>query len=205
LIHPAVKEYFYHWELILVAVGLIGLFSHERKGKGLFFLLVGGALYLRHYIDISFNFWQLFWPALLMLAGSLIIFRRKLECPHNNKEIIVDENVLDELAVFGGSDRTINAQQFKGGKITTIFGGVNLNLKKAKMAPGNNFIDLFAIFGGMKLIVPDEWNIKISVVSIFGGLSDKHRIQTVDTDESNKSQLIIKGFVLFGGGEIRSY
>ena len=53
--------------------------------------------------------------------------------------------------------------------------------------------------------MPDDWDIKIKVQPIFGGFSDTHRIHPQNTDDELKSELIIKGMVIFGGGEIKSY
>ena len=86
-----------------------------------------------------------------------------------------------------------------------IFGGSNFNMTRAKLAPGKNYIDVFVVFGGMKFVVPEDWNIKIEVVSIFGGMSDKHRTHIPEGMSHSEGQLIIKGFVLFGGGEIKSF
>ena len=200
-----IKKYLLRWEVILVILGLIFLVSHENKGPGIVLLIIGGAIYFRDFFDLHFNFWQVFWPAVLILIGIVIILRRKFEPPHIEKKNIEDEDIIDELAVFGGGDRTILSQNFQGGKVLAIFGGSNFNLNRARMAPGKNYIEVFAIFGGLKLIVPEDWNIKINVVSIFGGFSDKHRLQPYDADFKPESELIIKGFVIFGGGEIRSF
>ena len=78
-------------------------------------------------------------------------------------------------------------------------------MARAKLAPGKNYIDVLAIFGGLKLIVPEDWHVKIDVISIFGGFSDKHRLHPYNNDIQPNSELVIKGFVLFGGGDIRSF
>ena len=61
------------------------------------------------------------------------------------------------------------------------------------------------MFGGTKLVVPEDWNIKITVTSVFGGFSDKHRMLPVESTYDKETILIIRGFVLFGGGEIKSF
>jgi predicted membrane protein len=99
----------------------------------------------------------------------------------------------------------MTSQQFQGGKVTTIFGGLNYNMLKSKLAPGENVIDVFCLFGGMKLIVPEGWTVKIRVMSFFGGFSDKHRFRVPESTIEEGSQLVIKGTVIFGGGEIKSY
>ena len=60
------------------------------------------------------------------------------------------------------------------------------------------------MFGGWTLVVPPNWQVKNEVVAIFGGINDKRVIST-DVLKDNSRQLIIKGFVMFGGGDIKSY
>lgn len=201
-----ITRYLWRWEVILIALGTIFILSHDNKGPGIIMLFVGGAFYLSDFFDFHFNFWQLFVPALLILAGILILFRHRLEAPgHGEKKNLDTEDVIDEVNVFGGGDRNIVSQNFQGGKILAIFGGSNFNMMRAKLAPGKNYIEVLAIFGGMKLIVPEDWNVRINVISIFGGFSDKHRIRPLESSEHDGTELILKGFVLFGGGEIKSF
>lgn len=64
-------------------------------------------------------------------------------------------------------------------------------------------MEITTIFGGTKLIIPSNWEIKSEAVMIFGGIEDKRRMQTI-TGPPEKT-LILKGTVLFGGIEIKSY
>ena len=63
-------------------------------------------------------------------------------------------------------------------------------------------IDVTAVFGGAKLIVPAGWQIKHEVTAIFGGLDDK---RLVPAPLGSTKILIIRGVALFGGIDIRSY
>lgn len=200
-----IRQYILRWEMFPIVLGLVFIFSPEKRGPGIVMLAVGGALYARHYIDIQVNFWQVFFSVMLILIGVLIIFKNNIDSPPCQKKSMSDDDFIDEVAVFGGGDRTIISQNFLGGKILAIFGGSNFNLTRAKLAPGKNYIDVLAVFGGMKLIVPEDWNVKINAISIFGGFSDKHRISPAPSSNTSESQLIIKGFVIFGGGEIKSF
>lgn len=62
-------------------------------------------------------------------------------------------------------------------------------------------LEITTIFGGTKLIIPSNWEIKSEAVMIFGGIEDKRRMQTI-TGQPEKT-LILKGTVLFGGIEIK--
>ena len=65
-------------------------------------------------------------------------------------------------------------------------------------------LDVFFVFGGTKIVAPADWKIKIDVVSIFGGFSDKRSNYPADTNNSEKV-LFIKGMTVFGGGEIKNF
>jgi predicted membrane protein len=199
----------YTWEMIIIGVGLIALLVSENKGTGITLIAVGGAIYLyRHffrdrYADI--NFWHVFVPAILIIVGLLLIFRRKGIKMSDGEPVESGDDFIDDVAIFGGGEKIISSGNFKGGRVTAIFGGSNLDLKNVKLAEGTQFIDILAIFGGMSLIVPEDWDIKVQVVSIFGGFSDKHRITRAEEQKDNKKRLILKGLAIFGGGEIKSF
>ena len=105
--------------------------------------------------------------------------------------------------MFGGGDVKITSNNFKGGKVTAIFGGSNYYFDGAQLSAENNVVDLFYMFGGGTFHVPADWTIKSDVTAVFGGFSDKRRTTLETTTDPNKV-LYIKGFVMFGGGEIKT-
>ena len=145
---------------------------------------------------------------IFVALGLFIIFRRrgyryfKHQMSSSNQDY-EDKNIIDEVNLFGGGNRVINTDNFKGGSVVSLFGGSEINLANCKLAEGSNVLDVTFIFGGSTLIVPQDWNIDIDVFAIFGGFGDKRRKDpNMVYDESKK--LALKGFVLFGGGEIKN-
>lgn len=203
------KEYIVSWKTLLIVVGLVSMAKREGIAVGIILILVGSFFHLREFVEMPFNFHQVFWPALLILVGLAFLFNRILFKPklYSSDGVEIspesDEEVIDDVAVFGGVERTITAQKFRGGKSVSLFGGSKLNLMNTRLAEGTHFLEVIAIFGGSQYIVPKDWNIKINVVTIFGGFADKRPVTTDDIDTSK--QLIIKGVAIFGGGEIKSY
>jgi predicted membrane protein len=197
----------YTWEMIVIGVGVIALVVSENKGTGIALIAVGGAFYLyRYYFKLHYqeiNFWHVFIPAMLIIIGLLLILRRRGFGIGDKEMSELGDDFMDDVAIFGGGDKVISSSNFKGGRITAIFGGSNLDMTAVKLAEGPQYIDILAIFGGMSLIVPEDWDIKVQVMSIFGGFSDKHRISKAERE--SKNMLIIKGLAIFGGGEIKSY
>jgi hypothetical protein len=98
----------------------------------------------------------------------------------------------------------IVSDNFRGGKVTAVFGGSEIDLTKAKLGPGVSELELACVFGGTTIIVPDDWTVKIEVVPVLGGFGDSRKLnpgRIIDTTR----QLVIKGAVVFGGGEVKSY
>lgn len=110
---------------------------------------------------------------------------------------------LDSVNVFGGSHHAIYSKNFRGGDIIAIFGGCDVNLSQADFE-GIITIEVIAIFGGTKIIVPPGWEVKSEVTAIFGGMDDKRAIQPLNDDQP-KRLLIVQGLAMFGGVEIRNY
>jgi predicted membrane protein len=115
---------------------------------------------------------------------------------------ILSEDYIDSTSIFGGVKKNIISKNFKGGDITNIMGGSEIDLTQADIN-GIVTIDLTQVFGGTKLIVPSNWQVKAQMAAIFGGVEDKRSAQNTALDP-NKI-LILDGTSIFGGIEIRSY
>jgi len=201
---PMLHRYIFRWEMILIVLGLVFTINQGNRTTGIILLFVGSAFYIRDIFHLNFNFWQLFLPALLILSGIMIMFRNKIDRFWARSPLTDEENQIDATDIFGGGDRIMRSHHFKGGRITAVFGGSTFDMLKAKLEPGTNVIDVFCLFGGTKLIIPDDWNVKIRVISIFGGFSDKRHIMA-ETRINEETQLVITGLAMFGGGDIKSY
>lgn len=216
------RHYLISWKTLLIFIGLVFIFHREHYGTGIVLIALGSIFWLNDIFYLHLSFHKVFWPFLLIGLGIIFITRRPGYSPHNkqvhgnahrgrnssgdifgsSKSDISDE-YIDELALFGGGYRTIVSQNFRGGKVTSIFGGSEFNLKNAVPAKESCVIDVFTIFGGSKYIVPEDWKIQTEVVAIFGGFSDKRIVNPENQDPTKV--LRIKGIVIFGGGEIKSF
>ncbi|MGY0041376.1 LiaF transmembrane domain-containing protein [Pedobacter sp. NJ-S-72] len=109
---------------------------------------------------------------------------------------------IDAVNIFAGSKRQVYSKNLKGGDVVSVFGGCDLDLTQADFQ-GNVSIDIVAIFGGVKLIIPPTWVVRSEVSPIFGGLEDKRAVMPA-TEEPLKI-ITIKGVALFGGVTISNY
>ena len=112
------------------------------------------------------------------------------------------DDIIDSTNIFSGTKKVVLSKRFKGGDIVSVFGGCEIDLTQADMTTPAE-LEVTAIFGGATLIVPSNWAIKSEAVTIFGGIGDKRRI-TPSPDSPTKT-LILRGTMIFGGMEIKSY
>lgn len=134
---------------------------------------------------------------------------KKSESEHDRYQSFYDKNMflrdfIDETAVFSGKTIKLISDRFLGGKLTAIFGGIDIDMNHVKLAPGSVVVDNTAIFGGITLAVPDDWTVKSEITSIFGGYSDSRIIKGGFSSSPDKT-LILKGLVLFGGIDLKSF
>lgn len=188
------------WEMLLIGLGLFfGARRMFRPGGWIVMVLIGSAFMLSDYADISIS--HMIWPVALILFGLWMIFKPKRSHREwNFTESASSENFVNANSVFGGTKKKVMTKDFKGGSIDCVFGGSDLDLMQADIN-GTATLDVNVVFGGAKLLVPNHWKVQSDVDCVFGAVEDKRRDAT---DVSDKT-LVIKGSVVFGGIEIKSY
>lgn len=105
-------------------------------------------------------------------------------------------------AVLSGVNKRVMSKDFQGGKITALFGGADIDFSQADFN-GMVTIQLDVIFGGMKLIVPPHWDVRTEVSNIAAGIDDNRIYRQTEVDP--QKILLLKGTVMFGGLEIKSF
>jgi predicted membrane protein len=68
---------------------------------------------------------------------------------------------------------------------------------------GRVIVDITQIFGGVKIIVPSNWQVVSDVAAVFASVDDK-RIKSTASPNNDKL-LVLKGVSIFAGIDIRSY
>ncbi|MEJ2003518.1 MAG: DUF5668 domain-containing protein [Cyclobacteriaceae bacterium] len=200
-----IAYYLFSWKTLLIVIGAYLLGVRQRVGPGVVLIAIGLLFWIED-LDIfdffSFSLWSIIWPIIIIVIGISLIMRRTNPSRfHSDDTPGEDTDIIDDFAVFGGRERTVNSQNFRGGKITAMFGGSEIDMRSADLAKGTNILDLFVMFGGTNIIVPPDWTVRVEVFSLLGGFGDKRYSELKVIPDSDKV-LIIKGFVMFGGGEV---
>ena len=199
------KPILFSWQMLLIAIGVISIFGRDSYIPGIILILVGGIFIIPKFGVLPFSIHNLFWPAILIAFGLIILFKGfgKHTFRHGRNNVTIDDGYINEETIFSGTKTQVTHQQFKGGKISCIFGGAEVDLTKAGLAEGENTLVISAIFGGATVIVPSHWKIIVKNSSIMGGFEDKRRHIGENPDPTKV--LVIKAEAIFGGGEIKSY
>ena len=204
------KHYIFSWKTLLIAIGLVVVVSSNNKLPGYLMVGLGFLFWLPSIFSYNVHLSQVFWPVILIAIGLVIISRRnKHESllrgnqPNRGADGAYHSEYIDDVSIFGGGVKRFSSQNLKGGNITAIFGGSEIDLNASQMSSEGTVIDMFTMFGGTKLIVPGNWQVKSEATSLFGGFTDKRHIKPEQV--VSEKILLIKGVVIFGGVEIKNY
>lgn len=216
----AIPRWIFSWSNFLI---LLGVFLGVRRNfKGiawLILILIGAYNTLCNIPGLDLDLSKYALGIGLVIVGGFLIFRpkdtfgfKKKRKDKNKADFDFDaasdqktannNDVIDVMAIFGGSHQTVYTKNFQGGDITAVFGGADIVMTQADF-PETVSLDVTAVFGGIKLIVPQNWAIKSNVTALFGSVEDK-RSHVMPVTELKKT-LILDGTALFGGIEIKSF
>lgn len=211
IVNFSISHVIFNWKTLMIIIGVIILLSTENKIPGYILIGLGLLFWLPSMIGgYNIGLHQVFWPLVLIGIGVIIITRRNAHHRFGGLGRQVrgvdgnfESDYIDDISIFGGGTKRFSSQNLKGGNITAIFGGSEIDLTSSKMSIEGSVVDMFTMFGGTKLIVPGSWQVKSEAVSLFGGLTDKRHLTGNET--ITDKVLLIKGLIIFGGVEIKSY
>lgn len=203
-----VRDYLRYWPVVIILIGLPRALQPPGAPGRLFgFFLIGiGLLLLLDAIAIfDVRFWD-FWPIVLILIGFALLRRstssrfRPTILSGSDDASVQGEETLNEFVIMGGKNLVSTASDFKGGAATVIMGGCKIDLRRASMKGGSAVIDVFALWGGIEIIVPDNWGVALEGVPILGGMEDI----SVPPKAKTAKRLVIKGYTIMGGVDIKN-
>ncbi|OEK05703.1 LiaI-LiaF-like domain-containing protein [Roseivirga misakiensis] len=199
LIPWQLRHYLFQWENILMLLGIFFFFSQEDKKAGIILFVIGFYFVLDDWFYIDFSFWD-FWPVSLVLIGIYILNRKAVTTDDLKSNHQDEKDFIQDTAIFSGGDKVIGTRNFKGGSLTAVFGGSNIDLTTSELSKDSAKLDLFYMFGGSKIRVPKDWNVEVKTTSIFGALTDKRIVKAYNPE--SPETLVITGVIIFGGAEL---
>lgn len=196
-------NFLHFWPTLFILVGILKMsrsntISGQLIGGG--FVAWGAILTLKYMGIISFEMRHI-WPLLLILGGLAVIFKDKLisETQWGGVgEAAGQSDVCNVSAVMSGANVQNSSVNFRGGELTAVMGGIELDLRGAQLQDDAT-LNVFTMWGGISIKVPQDWTVMSQGVPLLGGIDDK----TVPPAITGK-RLFIQGYAIMGGVEIKN-
>jgi hypothetical protein len=101
------------------------------------------------------------------------------------------------VAIMGGGSRRGNWMVPRHLKIYTVMGGMELDMREATFAPGVTEIEIFAMMGGVDILVPPGVRVEVMGAGIMGGFDVSAGDASTYSDEG--PVLRLSGVAIMGG------
>jgi predicted membrane protein len=221
-----IPDWIFTWPVLLIVIGFfIGVKSRFRNPGAFILLLIGTIFFIDQQVPMI-QFHNYILPLILIGLGILFMLRpRHAGCDRRQRrwermrmhhqvtddfsqkqsssEMASDNaEYIDVNAVFGGIKKNIQSKNFKGGEIVSFMGGCELNFMHADIQQPVE-LEINNVFGGTKLIIPSDWDVKNEISAVFGGVEDKRNFSNSIPETSKKIKLT--GACVFGGIEVTNY
>jgi predicted membrane protein len=186
------------WPIALIALGLyIAATGGELPGRftGILVCVVGLLLLSNNLGYLHLGFWD-FWPLVLVLVGVNMVWlalQSRIQSEDSSKTI-------NGIAVLGGFNKACHSSDFRGGELTALMGGGEIDLRQASIEGDQATLNVHALMGGYKIYVPADWMVTCKIFPFMGGVEDK----TSAPPSGSEKKLLLRGFAIMGGVEIHN-
>jgi hypothetical protein len=179
------------WPLVVIGIGVAALVTVPRAWVGPTLIIAVGTLFLLQTLDlVEFDVWDVLWPVAIILVGLALLTR----VGRNHDQ----DDVVNSTVVWWGSQRRSRSKTFRGGSLTALMGGIELDLRDADIV-GRAEIAVFVMWGGVEFKVPPSWRVHVSGLPLLGGWDDK----TKTPANPDAPQLLVHVTAVMGGAEVK--
>jgi hypothetical protein len=188
------------WSIFWIIIGVV-LLQKRKIFIGLLFTAWGVLSFIGGFVHIDMGAW--IFPLIVIALGIRILFKN--DSVVSEGEVIgtaakgtTNQDYINESVVFGSLEKQYTSQEFKGGKIDCVFGGIKVDLRGIKPVK-DAVLEVNAIFGGGEILVSDDIRVEANGTGVFGGWTNQF-----STANTTKPVLKIKGTAVFGGVEVKN-
>ena len=174
------KQVLWSWQMLIIVIGIMSLLGRSTF-FGLF-MTMAGCLLLIPKLSIVFPdifpdyLKQLYAPLLLSITGLFIlvyVLRKRKRGDKNEqcwKQYAPKETMegdFSKINKFSAGEYIVLEPEFQGGSIKTTFGATKVDLRKTNLPEGDTYLDIIVAFGGVVLLIPDDWKVISQIESSF--------------------------------------
>ena len=139
------------WTLFIIVPCFIGVFKEGSKTGDIIGLIIGIILLLAARDIITFGLvLKLIIPIILISIGISLIFGDTFKKRINEKIKEVNDEDFDNIIATFSNQKVVEENKFKNTKLDAIFGGIDLDLRNAKLS-SDTVIKATSIFGGIDI------------------------------------------------------
>lgn len=107
-----------------------------------------------------------------------------------------EDDELDLATILRARKFRSEAKAFRGGRLIVWQGGADIDLRGASLDPAGAHLEVWTVFGGMLLRVPEDWRVRMRGVAVFGGAGS----MAPQPEEGEAGPILTIGYrTLFGG------
>jgi len=149
--------------------------------------MVWAALLLLDDVHLIHIRGAILWPLILIAAG-LMLLQYRIRFPElrphewrdkiafsSNKSTRATTGRIEEFAVFSGVKRRVETIGLEGGELTSVFGAIEIDLRKASISNPERMASIEAnvAFGAVEIRIPESWRVDMRGNAVFGAYEDK--------------------------------
>ena len=221
-----IPGWIFTWPVLLIAIGIMSGIRSKFRNPGSIIMILIGTVFLADQSIPGIDFHNYLIPVILIGLGLIFLFRPKhSQCQRRERflgrgrlndprahtsafnasaDAATNDNgeYIDVQAIFGGIKKNIQSKNFKGGEIVSFMGGSEINFMQCDIQHPV-ILEVNNVFGGTKLIIPSNWDVKNEISAVFGGVEDKRTFNNSVPD--SEKRILLKGACVFGGIEVTNY
>ncbi len=180
------------WPTIVVLVGVAALATVPRAWFVPVLIIAVGVFFQLSRLDvIAVDVWNILWPVAIIMFGIALLSRMGTSG--------TDDDEVLASAFWWGAQRRTTSQQFKGGRLTAVMGGIEVDLRQAGIVDRAE-LSVFTFWGGVTLKVPPTWRVRTGGLPLLGGWDDK----TEPPTDPNAPELFLRMTTIMSGVEIKN-
>lgn len=224
LVRSVIRAMSVWWPSIYILLGLALLLVWRIRRRGIAYALIFfGTLVQISRLGI-FEWWngRTIFPMFLIAIGVWLLLARMRPsravvepAPQSAAFAEVTDaepgDAIDAFIAFGAMERAATSKNFRGGEASAVCAAMELDLRHAQLAPGVQRLKVFALFGGIDVQVPPNWQVTVQGTPILGVVEDSRKTtpnppasEEASAGGAPGGQLLIDGFALCGGIEVKS-
>jgi predicted membrane protein len=198
------------WPSILAVWALARVLTRNGSLLGNAILFSVGVLLQLSSLDIIDGFWGAFWPIVFILAGLSLLRSNLRRARKTDTQATAgrgdgmpyERDYLESNALMAGASTRVTSKSFKGGSISSIMGGLEIDLRSAEIDGNLAVLEATCVMGGIEIRVPPHWTVQVNGTPILGGIDDE--TNKYRDDNVVGPTLILDATVVLGGIEIKT-